>query len=78
MQIEAVVKRIGGSVFLRLPSDVARSLELEEGQTLKVEVKRPMTGAEVARFFRDYTPPNNWKPNPNWTFDRRELWGDED
>jgi antitoxin component of MazEF toxin-antitoxin module len=76
--VEAVVKRIGGSVFLRIRPESAKDLGLEEGQEVMLEVRRKSwTVGDMLRFFEEFKPPADWKPDPKWKFDRRELWGED-
>ena len=78
MEVEATVKRIGGSVFLRIPPESAKALKLEEGQSVHVEVRpKTWTVGDMVKFFESHKPPPDWKPDPNWKFDRRELWGED-
>jgi antitoxin component of MazEF toxin-antitoxin module len=68
MLVEATLKRIGGSIFARLPPEIVRTLGLRPGDRITVEV-RPVEGtvADVLalRGKHKELPP----------FDRAELWG---
>lgn len=40
MEYEAVIKKIGGSLFVRLPMHLAIADHLEEGETVRVIIKK--------------------------------------
>lgn len=69
---EAVIRRIGGSTFAKLPPALVRSLGLHDGDVVNVEVQRRGATAEQLRSLIGI-----WKDMPKITRENRP-WQDRD
>lgn len=69
MRVPSVVKRIGGSIFARLPPTLVKELALRSGDEVMIDVqRRGKTLRELKHLLGKY--PDLPK------FDRRKMWGD--
>lgn len=59
-QTVLTLKKIGGSLTVRIPMDIVKQMSLKEGQTVSIDVKR-----EPRDYFGAFPDIGPWKKLPN-------------
>lgn len=60
VQAVLTLKKIGGSLTVRIPMDIVKQMSLREGQSVSIEVKR-----EPKDYFGAFPGIGPWKKQPN-------------